>query len=80
MFPWQPKVVRLQRSTEEQKIFIVENRLGAERTNRFRLRSGTLIQHFYTVCPSYERFDVAYICTHPPQCVNLHFFSACSVR
>ena len=61
-------------------MFIVPNRLGAEKTYSFRLRSGTLSQLLCIVYPSYERLDFAYICTPPPKCANLLFFSALSVR
>ena len=59
-------------------MLIVGNRLGAEETNCFRLRSGTLTQLLGVVCPSYERLDVG---TQPPQfAADFPFFSAFSVR
>ena len=49
MFPWQPKVVGLRLLKEERKIVTVGNRLAREKTNRYRLRSGTLSEHSWIV-------------------------------
>ena len=49
MFQWQPKLVGLRLLKEEQKIDTVGNQLAREKTNRYRLRSGTLSEHSWTV-------------------------------
>ena len=65
-----------------EKMFIVPNRLiRCRKDQTFSAKVWDFVTAFvYIVYPSYKRLDFAYICTHPPQCANLLFFSAFSVR
>ena len=67
MFPWQPKMVGLRLLKEERKIVTVGNRLAREKTNHYRLRSGTLSKHSWIVYLTRAYFNIVYISTRALQ-------------